>query len=280
MPVTSYRFEQFLNARSAYGATFDATGDRLYFVSDLSGTPQLWSVLPGAIESWPEPVAVNLDRVMLAVPSSKPGRLVLGADIGGNERMQLYLIDGLGVAPRLLTSEPTAIHTFGGWHPDGKQIVFSSNERDPRFFDVFTLDVETGARSKYGHLSWSTDGGSLYCQTDRDREHLYIAKLDAETGALEPVVTAEWDIGDYALSPDGRRLAYEVNADGFSEIHVLDQSDGTNIVVDLPRGVAADPSRWYHSFGWDTCGDQFAVTVTTATATADVYLAHLGGGKT
>jgi dipeptidyl aminopeptidase/acylaminoacyl peptidase len=332
MPVTSYRFEQFLNARSAYGATFDAAGDRLYFVSDLSGTPQLWSVLAGATESWPEPVAVNLDRVMLAAPSPKPGRLVLGADIGGNERMQLYLIDGLGVAPRLLTSEPTAIHTFGGWHPDGKQIVFSSNERDPRFFDVFTLDVETGARrllfqgdntyyagayspdgrsvlvqradvgsdqaiyvlevesgalrpmtdtgapSKYGHLSWSKDGGSLYCQTDRDREHLYIAKLDAETGALEPVVTAEWDIGDYALSRDGRRLAYEVNADGFSEIRVLDQSDGRNIVVDLPRGVAADPSRWYHSFGWDTYGDQFAVTVTTATATADVYLAHLGGG--
>src|SRR5215212_3373016 len=146
----SYRFEQFLNARSAYGATVDAAGDRLYFVSDLTGSPQLWS-LPldpaGATNgAWPEPVAVNLDRVTLAIPSSKPGRLVLGADVGGNERMQLYLIDGLGVAPRLLTTDMTAIHTFGGWHPDGKQIVFSSNERDPRFFDVYTLDVESGAR--------------------------------------------------------------------------------------------------------------------------------------
>src|SRR3954469_21082505 len=136
----SYRFEQYLNARSAYGATADAAGDRLYFVSDLTGTPQLWSLPLGREGAWPEPVAVNLDRVQLAVPSSKPGRLVLGADVGGDERMQLYLIDGLGVAPRRLTDQLDAIHTFGGWHPDGKQIVFSSNERDPRFFDIYTLD--------------------------------------------------------------------------------------------------------------------------------------------
>src|SRR5689334_18883363 len=134
----SYRFEQFLSARSAYGATFDAAGDRLYFVSDLTGSPQLWSLdtqKSAENDAWPEPIAVNLDRVMLAVPSSKPGRLVFGSDEGGNERMQLHLIDGLGLAPRRLTDSPDTIHTFGGWHPDGTSITFSSNERNAFFFD-------------------------------------------------------------------------------------------------------------------------------------------------
>ena len=330
----SYRFEQFLSARSAYGATVDAAGDRLYVISDLTGAPQLWSVPLDDPHAWPEPVAVNLDRVMFATPSSRPGRLVFGADVGGNERLQLYLVDGLGRTPRLLTESPMAIHAFGGWHPDGASIAFSSNERDPRYFDVYTMNVETGARrllfqgdasyhagafspdgrsvlvqradvgaeqtlyvldvasgairqltepghpSKYAHQAWSVDGRAVYCITDRDRELLYVARLDAASGALEPVVAADWDVGDFALSPDGRRLAYELNVDGFSEVRVRDLGDGSETVLDVPRGVACDPSRWYHSFSWSPESRQFAFAVSTARATADVYLAHLGGGRT
>src|SRR4030095_11849710 len=146
VPLMTYRFEQFLRARSPYGATMDPAGDRLYFVSDLTGSPQLWCVPIQEAGAWPEPVAVNVDRVMFATPSPKPGRLVFGADVGGNERMQLYLVDGLGRAPKPLTDSPDTIHSFGGWHPDGTSIVFDSNERDPRFFDVYSLNVETGER--------------------------------------------------------------------------------------------------------------------------------------
>jgi dipeptidyl aminopeptidase/acylaminoacyl peptidase len=332
MSVTSYRFEQFLSARSAYGATADAAGDRLYFVSDLTGSPQLWSVPMDREGAWPEPIAVNLDRVMLAVPSSRPGRLVLGADVGGNERMQLYLIDGLGLAPRRLTDNLETIHTFGGWHPDGTQIVYSSNERDAFFFDVYTLNVETGERrqvfqgdgsyyaggyspdgrsvlvqradigsdqavsvldvasgamrdltagappSKYGHFAWSKDGASVYCVTDRDREYLYIAQIDAQTGALKPIVTADWDVGDFAISPDGTRLVYELNAGGFSDVRVRNLEDGSEVTLDVPRGVAADSSRWYQSFGWLPDSRRVAFAVSTATATADVFLAQASGG--
>jgi dipeptidyl aminopeptidase/acylaminoacyl peptidase len=326
----AYRFEQLLNARSAYGATVDAAGDRLYLVSDLTGSPQLWSLPAGEPGAWPEPVAVNLDRVLFATPSSRPGRLVFGADVGGDERLQLYLVDGLGQSYRPLTDSPTTIHTFGGWHPDGTTIVFSSNERDPRYFDVYTLDVESGARrllfqgdgsyyagacspdgrsalvvradvgsdqtiyaldvesgtlrqlseagrpARYAHPSWSRDGRAVYCVSDRDREFLYVARLDAASGALEPVVTADWDVGDFALAPDGRRLAYELNVDGFSEVRVRDLASGADTTVEIPKGVACDPMRWYHSFGWFPDGTRLALTVNRATATSDVYVADIG----
>jgi dipeptidyl aminopeptidase/acylaminoacyl peptidase len=327
----TYRFEQFLSARSAYGATVDAAGDRLSFIADLTGSPQLWSVPLADAGAWPEPVAVNLDRVMLAAPSSKPGRLAFGADVGGNERMQLYLVDGPGRTPRLLTEAATAIHHWGGWHPDGTTIAFSSNERDPRFFDVYTLDVESGARrllfqgdgsyyagsfspdgrsllvqradvgsdqsihvldaasgairqltevghpSKYAHAAWSLDGRAVYCVTDRDREFQYVARLDATSGDLEAVVAADWDVGDFAISPDGTRLVYELNVDGFSELRVRDLASGAEVTLAAPLGVACDPSRWYHSFAWTPDSAQVAFAVTTAMATADVYLAQLGG---
>ena len=326
-----YRFEQFLSARSAYGATVDAAGDRLYFISDLTGSPQLWSVRTDEAQAWPEPVAVNLDRVLFATPSSKPGRLVFGADVGGNERLQLYLVDGPGRAPRALTDSPTTMHSFGGWSPDGTSIAFSSNERDARFFDVFIMNVESGDRrllfqddgsyhaggfspdgrsvlvqradvgaeqtlyvldvasgairqlteaghpSKYAHQAWSVDGGAVYCITDRDRELLYVARLDAASGALEPVITADWDVGDFAISPDGKRLAYELNVDGFSEIRVRDLAAGTDTTIEIPDGVACDPGRWYHTFAWFPDSARFVFALNTATATGDVYVAQAGG---
>ena len=46
----TYGFDQFLNARSAYGAAVDAAGDRLLFISDLTGSPQLWALF--MLELW------------------------------------------------------------------------------------------------------------------------------------------------------------------------------------------------------------------------------------
>ena len=81
-----YRFDQFLCARSAYAPSIDAAGDRLYFIADIAGTPQLWSLPLDPPRGWPEPIGVQFDRVQWAHPSPRPGRLVLGADVGGNER--------------------------------------------------------------------------------------------------------------------------------------------------------------------------------------------------
>src|SRR5262249_45685240 len=160
-------------------------------VSDITGSPQLWSVALADAQAWPEPVAVNLDRVMLAVPSSKPGRLAFGADVGGDERMQLYLVDGYGRSPKPLTASPTTMHEFGGWHPDGTRIAFSSNERDARFFDVYLMDVESGAcrllfqgDGTYHAGGFSPDGLSVLVQRADVSSDQALYVLDVASGAI------------------------------------------------------------------------------------------------
>src|SRR5688572_22209191 len=101
----AFRFEQFLNARSAYGPTVDSSGRRLYFMSDTTGVPALWSLPLDRAGAWPEPLVTDLDRVQSAHPSPKPGRLVVSADVGGAERTQLFLLDGAGQLPRRLTHD-------------------------------------------------------------------------------------------------------------------------------------------------------------------------------
>ena len=79
-------------------------------------------------------------------------QLIVGGDIGGNERTQLFLMSGDGTSLIPLTNQPEAIHVFGGWQedgaaaggwsPDGKRIVYASNARDPRYFDIYERSVE------------------------------------------------------------------------------------------------------------------------------------------
>ena len=211
----AYRFEQFLSARSAYGPTVDPDGSRLYFLSDLTGSPALWSRPLGGGVAWPEPIAVGLDRVSAAYPSGRPGRLALSADVGGNERAQLYLLDGPGLPPRRLTEDDDAIHLFGGWHPDGRTIAYSSNERTGSTFEVYLHDVETGERrqvlSQDATLyagSFSPDGNALLVQRVTSPSDHTIYVLDVASGdarQLSPLGTAA-RFQSLVWSADGRHI--------------------------------------------------------------------------
>ena len=210
-----YRFEQFLSARSAYGPTVDADGSRLYFLSDLTGAPALWSRPLSDGVAWPEPAAVGLDRVSAAYPSGRAGRLALAADVGGNERTQLYVLDGPGLLPRRLTDDDDAIHLFGGWHPDGRTIAYSSNERTGSTFEVYLHDVETGERrqvlSQDATLyagSFAPDGDALLVQRlNSPSDHsIYVHDVASGEARLLSPLGAEARFESLVWSADDRRI--------------------------------------------------------------------------
>ena len=200
----TYRFEQFLNARSVYGPTVDAGGRRLYFLSDLTGVPALWSLALGDAGAWPEPLVTTLDRVQAAYPSRLPGRLVVAADVGGAERTQLFLLDRPGELPEPLTDDAEAIHLFGGWHPDNKTIAFSTNRRDPRHFDIELLNVETGER----RVLWQTDGSYYADQFSPDGASLLVRRLDTPSDQAVFIVNVQTG-GVTRLTPGGTPAVYE-----------------------------------------------------------------------
>ena len=200
----TFRFEQFLNARSVYGPTVDASGRRIYFLSDLTGVPALWSLALDEDGAWPEPVVTDLDRVQAAFPSGLPGRLIVAADVGGAERTQLFLLDRPGELPVRLTDDLDAIHLFGSWHPDNKTIAFSSNRRDSRHFDVELLNVETGER----RVLWQTDGSSYADRFSPDGRSLLVRRLETPSDQAVFVVDVKSG-GVTRLTPGGTPAVYE-----------------------------------------------------------------------
>ena len=214
VPTTARRFDirRFLSIRSATGPSFSADGRRVTFLMDITGVPQVWSV---PVEGgWPEQVTFYPDRVAGVACAPAGDRLLFSKDVGGNERMQLFLTDGEGVDIDALTHHPEAIHTFGGWSWDGQAIAFAANRRHPAYFDIYVQAPGGEARRIWetdGNVTpvgWLPDGSAVVVRRTHSNSNADLYLVDARDGSARHV-TPHADEAVYNsvnVSPDGRRL--------------------------------------------------------------------------
>ena len=138
-----YPIFRYLNIRQAYSPSFAPDGERLAFLSNITGVPEVWQVRlrpDTAGVTWPDQLTFGGDRVMGVWFSPTPGdgRLIFARDAGGDENAQLFLLSDDGTTETLLTpGHGGAMHTFGCWSADGGQILFASNRRSPGLFDLY-----------------------------------------------------------------------------------------------------------------------------------------------
>lgn len=149
-----------LEARGAARLAFSPDGRTLYYVTDLTGTTQLWSIPVGG--GHPIRLTYDCDRVG-AYRVSPDGRAVAyGTDVGGNERWAIHVMGADGTRERTLTSRPERIHHVAGWTPDSSGILAATNERDERYFDLRLIDAEGGtARTLFEHDGTAASAGVL-----------------------------------------------------------------------------------------------------------------------
>ncbi|MBM3535279.1 MAG: S9 family peptidase [Alphaproteobacteria bacterium] len=180
----------YLGVRSAIGPSVRADGRRLAFVSDHTGVGQVWAMdLPS---SSPRQLTRHDDKVAFVDFAPVGESLVYGMDRGGDERIQLYLIEKDGKAAKPLTARPEVIHAWGGWSADGKRVAFAANLRNQAFFDVHVLDVAAGEERCVFHgdghfapVAWSPDGKHLAVIEMRGSLDIDLHLLEMATGRIE-----------------------------------------------------------------------------------------------
>jgi dipeptidyl aminopeptidase/acylaminoacyl peptidase len=158
------------------------------------------------------------------------------------------------------------------WSPDGQKLVVE-DRRSVHDSSLYLVDLADGskqlltpAEGSYGHAQFAKDGKGLYITTDRGSEYERVAWLSMATHELVFLRSAEkWDADELQLSGDGRRLAYTLNVDGFSTLHVMDTGTRQDVPVPTaPRGVISG-LRWHPN------GRDLGFTLSTARRPADVY---------
>ena len=109
-------------------------------------------------------------------------------DTGGNERLDIWLVDRDGETERNLTSEPNVTHRDIEWSPDGARIAYVANAGG-KGFAVHVIDVATGRKrsltdGKFDDAQprWSPDGKRLLFWSRREEvrtnSDLYVISAD------------------------------------------------------------------------------------------------------
>ncbi|MFN2453392.1 MAG: alpha/beta fold hydrolase [Pyrinomonadaceae bacterium] len=254
-----YAIDRYLNIRNASSPALSPKGDRLAFLTNITGTPQVWMV--DARGGWPEQLTFYTDRVDFVEWSPDGAHLIFGKAVGGNENAQLYLLTPDGSSVKALTDAPKIRHNFGAWSHDGKRISYGSNKRDPNFFDVYTMDVATGREELVYQqngsnqpVAWSFDDGRIVVSHESDQlsldNDLYL--VDLATKQATPLTPHEGaaQFGSVRFTRDGRALllATNNNREFYSLARMDLQNKKIEIVDETPHDLAgaaiSDDGSW------------------------------------
>jgi dipeptidyl aminopeptidase/acylaminoacyl peptidase len=146
-PAKQYTMEQFLDTTSISGGFFSADESRILFSSNKTG---IWNayVMPVGGGEWTPVTKSTQDSTYAVSFFPADNRILITRAQGGNELDHLYVLGDDG-AERDLTPGEKLKAGFLGWTHDGSAFYVTSNERDPKFFDVYRYDAKTYSRTLF-----------------------------------------------------------------------------------------------------------------------------------
>ena len=139
--VENYTIEQFYGNTRVGGGEFSNDETKLLMSSDESGIFNVYEI--NIKDGSKKQVTKSKDDSFFAedyVPGT--GEIIYSADKGGNEISHLYLLKKNGEVKDLTPGENEKAN-FAGWSDDKESLYYFSNKRDPKFFDIYKMDVDT-----------------------------------------------------------------------------------------------------------------------------------------
>lgn len=137
---------------STFGAVYSRDGKRIAFLSNRSGTPQVWVV--DAAGGDPKQITLGSDPVGSVEWSPVADRIAYDVARGGGYNAQVFYSKPDGSDAQRITSGGKEDNFSGSFAPDGRY-WFRSAQRDPQSPDSWIYDPKTGKAS----IAIRYDGG-------------------------------------------------------------------------------------------------------------------------
>ena len=129
-----------------WSPSFSPDGEQLAFVSDLTGSPQVWRV--PAQGGFPEAVTAFDEQATRVIWSPQGDWLAVESAPGGGMNTQIDIVRPDGRGGRRLTSGQRSCNWLNALSQDGAYLYYASNSEQPASMDSFQASLETGAVEK------------------------------------------------------------------------------------------------------------------------------------
>ncbi|OKY26444.1 S9 family peptidase [Thalassotalea sp. PP2-459] len=219
----TYTAEEFHKTTSVFGSSINADASAVLVSNDTSGIFNAYKVpLDGS------PVIPlthsTVESIYVVSWFPKDDRILYTADKGGDELNHLYVRE-LSGDEKDLTPGDNLKASFVGWHENDKQFYVATNERDPKFFDVYRYQVSDYSRelvyqntSGYSVESISPNGQYIALSktiTNAD-SNLYLVNLKEENEVAQLITEHEGEVehSAYTFTRDSQKLIYSTDEFG------------------------------------------------------------------
>jgi dipeptidyl aminopeptidase/acylaminoacyl peptidase len=170
------------------------------------------------------------------------------------------------------------------WSPDGTKLLVLDGVSVTETY-VWLIDVASGKKElltpktgsetvAYNNARFAKNGNGVFMTSDQGSEFqrlVFMNLISKKTDTLTPELN--WDVDEFDLSKDGRRIAFEANEDGISMLHVLDTATRREVALPkLPVGVL-----W--GVQWHANSHEFGFSLSTASQPYDVYSVDVDSGR-
>jgi dipeptidyl aminopeptidase/acylaminoacyl peptidase len=239
--VKQYTIEQFMATTRVGGAAFSNDEKEILFHNNQSGIFNVYSIpVSGGNPKQLTNSTKESTYVVTAFPND--ARFLYAHDKGGNENSHIYLkeLDGQG---RDLTPGEKTKANFLKWSQDRKSFFFSTNARNPKFFDIFEMAIVDLAPK----LIYQDETGYQFGDISNDRKFIAFKKpgkttadadvylYNTETKEMKNITPHTGNVGNdpQAFDVNSKYLYFLSNEGGeFLYIARYDLSNGRREVVE------------------------------------------------
>jgi dipeptidyl aminopeptidase/acylaminoacyl peptidase len=239
--VKQYTIEQFMDTTRVGGSSFSSDEKSILFHSNKSGIFNVYTMPLAGGEAKP---LTNSTKESTYVVSAFPhdARFLYTYDKGGNENSHIYIRE-LDDKERDLTPGDKTKANFLKWSQDLKSFFFSTNARDPKFFDIYEMAVVDLAPK----LIYKDAVGYNFGDISNDRKFIAFGKpgnttadsdvylYDTTTKEMKNITPHKGDVGNdpQAFDVNSKYLYFLSNEGGeFLYVARYDLSNGKREVVE------------------------------------------------
>ena len=235
--ISWYNIEDFFNNISISGGSFSSSEDKLIYSSNQSGIFNIYEVNinGGEVEQLSNSTEESF-FIRSYVPNSS--NFIYSSDKGGNEISHLYLQKRDGELIDLTPGENEK-SSFYKWSKDNSSMLYLSNKRDSRYFDLYKMKVGEWKST----LIYENKNNLSVSSISNNEEYLLLSKsittsenkfflLDLSTGKIKEISGKAGSYSSAGFSNDNNSFFYISNVGKeFAYLMEYEMSSGDSSVL-------------------------------------------------